>query len=149
MIHSIYRKFIPVFIVMIFGFQSVLLSPESYGQGLMKTADIPGGSGGSTSQSQDSGGSTSTLLIVGGVIIAGIILYQLVIKKDKSDDGDKQDSTSTQSLLQLKNTGFATNGLSESLRKMQKMPVNLYIGFQKVDPLLTEKKFVMGISCNF
>lgn len=148
MIRSIYRKLIPVFVLMIFGFQSVLLSPESYAQGLMKTADVPGG-GGSTTQSEDSGGGTSTLLIVGGIIIAGIILYQLVINKDDSESGNKQDSTSTQSLLQLKNTGLAANALSGSLRKLQDIPVNLYIGFQKVDPVLTEKKFVMGISCNF
>lgn len=149
MFRSIYKKFIPVFVLMIFGFQIVFSSPDSYAQGLIKVADVPGGGSGSTSQSQDSGNSTTTLLIVGGVIIAGIILYQLVIKKDESEEGNKQDTTSSQSPLQLKNTGFETNALSESLRKMQEIPINLYIGFQKVDPLLPERKFVMGVSCNF
>ena len=148
MYNSIYRRSLPVFVLMIFGFYAVFLSPDTYSQGLMKAADVPGG-GGSTSQSQDNGSSSSTLLIVGGVIIAGIIIYQLVINKDKSEDGEKQDSSSTQSMMKLKNTGFANNSVSEALRKMQNIPVNLYIGFQKADPLIPERKFVLGVSCNF
>jgi hypothetical protein len=146
---SIYKISIPVLVSLIFGFQIIFSSSETYAQSLIKINDVPGGGGGSSSQSQDTGGSSSTLLIVGGVIIAGILIYKLVIDKDEPKKGEKQDSTSKQSILLRDNADFASNMISDELRKMQEIPINIYLGFQIYDPVLPERKFVMGISCKF
>lgn len=148
MFRSFYRTYIPVLVMLIFGLQAIFYSPDSYAQTLMKSTDVPG-SGGSTSQSQDTGGSSSTLLIVGGVIIAGLLLYTLVIKKDNPEEGEKQDSTSARSLLPGSNSLLAAGMVSENLRRMQQIPVNLYFGFQRANPVLPERKFILGITCNF
>src|SRR5512146_936833 len=134
MFHFIFRTSIPVLVLIIFSLQTVLYSPEGYAQGLMKAADFPGGSGGSTSSSEDTGGSSSTLLIVGGVIIAGLLFYKLVINKDEPKKEEKQDSTS-QSLLLRNEQVFASNEFSEKIRNMQELPVNLYLGLQRIDPV--------------
>lgn len=149
MFRSIYRTSVPVLVLIIFGFQVMLSSPESYGQGLLRTTDVPGGGGGSTSQTGDSGGSSSTLLIVGGVIIAGLLFYKLVIDKDKPKKEEKQDSTSEESLLLRSSDHILSAELSKHSDLMTKIPVNVYMGFQNVDPAFCEKKFIMGISCNF
>ncbi len=149
MFRSIYRTSIPVLVLLIFGFQTVMYSPEGCAQGLMKIADFPGGSGGSTSSSEDTGGGSSTLLIVGVVIIAGVLFYKLVIDKDEPKKEEKQDSTSEQSLLLKSDQAFTSNVLSENLRKMQDIPINVYLGFQKVDPAVIDRRFIMGISYNF
>lgn len=148
MFRSLYRTYIPVLVILIFGFQAIFYSPHSYAQTLMKSNDVPGGTG-TAGQSQDTGGSTSTLLIVGGVIIAGLLIYTLVIKKEKPEEGEKQDSASTQSLLPGSNSLLAAGTVSENLRRMQQIPVNLYFGFQKANPVLPERKFILGITCNF
>jgi hypothetical protein len=146
---AIYRTGIPILVLIIFSLQTIISSPEGYAQGLMKTDDFPGGGGGSTSSSEDTGGGSATLLIVGGVIIAGLLFYKLVINKDEPKKEGKQDSTSDQSLLLRNDETIASNILSENLKKMQELPVNLYLGFQKVDPALPERKFIMGITYNF
>ena len=148
MFRSLYRTYIPVLVILIFGFQAVLSSPETYAQSLMKNTDVPGG-GGSSSQSQDTGGSSSTLLIVGGVIIAGLLFYAFVIKKEKSEEGTKQDSTAAQSLLPVTKSFLAAGTVSENLKRIQQIPLKLYFGFQRGDPVIPDRKFILGITCNF
>jgi len=41
MFRFIHKTSIPVLVLIIFGLQSVLLTPDGYAQGLMKTADVP------------------------------------------------------------------------------------------------------------
>ncbi len=149
MIRSSYRTYIPVLVLIFFGLQVILSSPESYGQGLLRTSDVPGGGGGSTSQTEDSGGNSSTLLIVGGVIIAGLLFYKLVIDKDEPKKEEKQDSTSQESLLLNSPDNIIPEQFSKHAEMMAEIPLNIYIGFQRSDPVLREKKFIMGISCNF
>lgn len=148
MFRSIYRACIPVFVLIIFGLQAILSSPESYAQGFMKTNDNIGGDG-VPAQTQDSGGDNTTLWIVGGTVIAGLIVYELFIHKKESKKEEKQDSTSAESLLIKNCINFASDAPSKRFREIQDIPVNLYIGFQKVDPVLSERKFIMGISCTF
>ncbi len=149
MFRFIYKTSIPVLVLIIFGLQSVLLTPDGYAQGLMKTADVPGGSGGSSSQSSDSGGGSTALLVIGGVIIAGFLFYKLVLNKDEPKKGEKEDSTSNESLLLRSSKNFASDVQTENLRKLQEIPVNLYLGYQQIDPVIPEKRFIMGISYNF
>lgn len=148
MFRSVYKKSLPVLVSLLFIFQIILLSPDGYAQGHLRIYDDIGG-GGTTGQTQDSGGDNTTLIIVGGVVIGAILLYSLVLHKDNSDKEAKQDSTSNQSILIKKRPEFFSGRISENLRKMQKIPVNLYMGYQSINPVLTEKKFVMGISYNF
>lgn len=149
MFRSFYKLSLPVLVLIIFGLQSILYSPDGYAQGLMKISDDIGGSSGATSQSQDSGGNSTTLLIIGGVIIAGFLVYKLVINKDEPIKDEKQDTTSSQSLILRNNNDLASNVFSENVRKLQEIPVNLYVGFQNVDPYLSGRKFIMGITCKF
>ncbi len=148
MFRSIYKKCLPVLLLILFGIQIILLSPDGYAQGHLRVNDDIGG-GGTTGQTQDSGGNSTTLIIVGGVVIAAILLYTLVLQKNKSAKESPQDSTSNQSILLKKQPELFSGPVSENLRKMQEIPVNLYMGYQKVDPVLPERKFVMGISYNF
>jgi hypothetical protein len=148
MFRSINRACVPVLILIIFGIQTILSSPESYAQGLMKINDNIGGSN-VPAQTQDSGGDNTTLWIVGGTVIAGVLIYELFIHKKESKKEEKQDSTTTESLLLRSHINFASDTPSERFREIQDIPVNLYIGFQKVDPVLSERKFIMGISCTF
>ncbi len=139
---------IPVFVLIIFALQVMLSSPECCGQGLLRAADVPGGGGGSTSQTEDTGGGGSTLLVVGIVIIAGVLVYKLVIDKDDPKKED-QDSTSQESLLLRNTRKIMPVQYSKQTEMMADIPLNIYIGFQRSDPALSEKKFIMGISCNF
>lgn len=148
MLRSVYKKSLPVLVLLMFGIQVVLLSPDSYAQGHLRVYEDIGG-GGTTGQTQDSGGSTTTLIIVGGIVIGAILLYTLVLQKDKSVKEEKQDSTSSQSILLKSQTGLFSGKVSETLRKVKEIPVNLYLGYREVDPVLPERKFVMGISYNF
>jgi len=149
MFRSFYRTGIPVLVLIIFGLQVIFLSPESYTQGMFKITDVPGGGGGSTGQSDDSGSSSSTLLIVGGVIIAGLLFYKLVIDKDKPKKEEKQDSTSQESLLLRTPENILSGAISRHSKLTADIPVNIYLGYQNPDPVLCEKKFIMGIIYNF
>ncbi len=148
MFRFIYRTSIPVLVLIIFGLQVILSSPESYGQGLLKTSDVPGGSGGSTSQPEDTGGSSSTLIIVGGIIIAGLLIYKLVIDKDKPVKEEKQDTTKQESLLSTPKS-ILSSAISKQAEMTVNIPINIYLGFQNIDPALRERKFIMGVSYNF
>ena len=146
MFNKINKIYVPVLVIIVFGLQTILSSPEIYAQNRV-FADVPGSGGGTTGQSQDTGGSSSTLLIVGGVIIAGLLFYKLVIDKDEPKKDEKSDSTSNQSIL-LKNNIYIQNQ-NTVLKEVQPLPINLYVGIQKIDSALREKRFIMGISCNF
>ncbi len=148
MFRSIYITGIPVFVLVIFGLQVIFTSPESYAQGLLRTADDIGGSG-STTQSEAPGNNSSTLLIVGGVIIAGLLFYTLVIDKNKNKKEEKQDSTSQGSLLLRNPTDILSGATSRHSEMTADIPVNIYLGFQNFNPVLCEKKFIVGITCNF
>ncbi len=150
MFRFIYKTSIPVLVLIIFGLQSIILTPDGYAQGLMKTADVPGGGGGgSSSQSSDSGGGSTALLVIGGVIIAGFLFYKLVLNKDEPKKGEKEDSTSNESLILGSSKTFASDVQTENLRKLREIPVNVYLGYQQIDPAIPEKRFIMGISYNF
>ena len=149
MFRSIYQAGVPVLVLLIFGLHAILSSPEGYAQGFMKINDNIGGNGVPTGQTQDSGGDNTTLLIVGGTIIAGFLIYELVIHKKESNKEEKQDSSSNESRLIKSRINFASDTEPESIHKIQDIPVNIYMGVQKVDPALYERKFIMGISCSF
>ncbi len=149
MFRSIYRTSVPVLVLLIFGLQVIFLSPESYSQGLLKTANVPGGGGSSSGQTEDTGGGSSALLIVGGVIIAGLLFYKLVIDKDESKKEEKKDSTSQGSLLIRSPESLLPVEMPNRAQMMPDIPLNIYLGFQNSDPVLREKKFIMGISCKF
>jgi hypothetical protein len=149
MIHSIYKTYLPLMILLTFSFQVIFFSPEIYAQGMSKINDLPGGGSGSTSQNQDTGGNDSaTLLIVGVVIIAGILVYKLVIDKDEPKAEEKKDSTSNQSLL-IRDSASKKNQLTSAVRKMEQLPVNLYVGIQQAGIILQERKLIFGVSYNF
>ncbi|HKB86678.1 MAG TPA: hypothetical protein VKD08_10935 [Ignavibacteriaceae bacterium] len=150
MFRFIHKTSIPVLVLIIFGLQSVLLTPDGYAQGLMKTADVPGGGGGgSSNQSNDSGGGSTALLVIGGVIIAGFLFYKLVLNKDEPKKEEKEDSTSNESLLLRSSKNFASDVQTEYLKKLQEIPINVYLGYQQIDPVIPEKRFIMGVSYNF
>jgi hypothetical protein len=140
---------LPLLVLIIFGLQIIFYSPESYPQSLMKTADFPGGGSGSPGSSGDTGGSSSALFIIGGVIIAGLLVYEFVVNKDESKKDEKQDSTSNQTFLLDNPHAYASGTFFKDLRGVEQIPVNLSLGIQKVEPGLTEMKFIVGISYNF
>ena len=145
MFRSIYQTCIPVLVLIIFGLQVIFSSPDTYAQGMFKTADVPGGSG-STTQSQNTSDDGTTLIIVGAVIIAGFLVYKLVINKDEPKKEEKQDSTSQQSLLLTPERILSGSKHAPSLTDI---PVNIYMGFKYSDTVLCERKFIMGISYKF
>lgn len=147
MFRSIFRTGVPFLVLIFFGLQVILSSPDSYAQGMYKTTDVPGGSGGVPTQPSNTEDNT-TLIIVGAVVIAGILVYTLVLNKDKSKKEEKQDSTSQQSLL-FNPKNVLTGKISKHSPSLTDIPVNIYMGFQNIDPALSEKKFIMGISYKF
>ena len=148
MFRSIYTACIPVLVLIIFGLQVILSSPDTYAQGMFKTSDVPGGSGGTPTEPINTADNGTTLIIVGAVVIAGILVYTLVLDKDKSKKEEKQDTTSQQSLL-LNPKNILTGEISKHSPALTDIPVNIYLGFQNIDPALSEKKFIMGISYKF
>lgn len=144
-----YKSIIPMLIIIILGLQTIFYSQESYAQSLMKSTDFPGGGSGSSGSSEDSGGGSTTLFIVGGVVIAGLLFYEFVINKDEPKKEEKQDSTSNQSIL-LNNLNThpaaAHSGVS---REMEQFPVDLCLGFQRIEPGINKMKFIVGFSYNF
>ncbi len=149
MYRSSYKTCIPLFVLIFFGLQVIFSSPDSYGQGFLKTTDVPGGGGGSASQTEDTGGGSSGLLIAGVVIIAGLLVYKLVIDKDDSKKKEKQDSTSQKSLLLRAPKNILSEQFSKHPELTADIPLNIYVGFQRFDPCLHERKFIMGISYSF
>jgi hypothetical protein len=137
-----FKKYIPALIIVIFACYSILSSPECNAQGLYKISDKIGGSS-TPSQTQDNSDNNTTLLIIGAAAIIGLVVYTLVIKND-----EKKDSTSNQSLLN-KPIIKSYNSNSLELKKLQHLPVNFYVGIQRPDLLVPERKFIMGISYNF
>lgn len=131
------------------GFQTIFYSPESCAQSLMKSTDFPGGGSGSSGSSEDTGGGSSTLFIVGGVVIAGLLIYEFVINKDEPKKEEKQDSTSNQTILLNNLNTYPAGALSSASREMEQFPVNLCLGFQKVEPGINKMKFIVGFSYNF
>lgn len=127
-----------VFIIL---FLIIITGTELCAQSVFSTNDDIGGGGG-TGTTQVEKADDSMLFIVGGALIVGIIVYALM--KDKKENKTEDDSTKV-GIKQSDSFNSLNYPAQKSLNNSVDLPVDFYLGMQRQNYLLNEKKYVVGV----
>ncbi|MFO7526801.1 MAG: hypothetical protein R6W68_15215 [Ignavibacteriaceae bacterium] len=122
-------------------FAFIITGTELNAQSVFSINDDIGGGGG-TGTTQVDNSDDSMLYIVGGVVIVGIIVYALM--KDKKENKTEDDSTKV-GFKQSDSFNSLNYPAQMSLNNSVDLPVDFYIGMQRQNYLLNEKKYVVGV----
>lgn len=102
--------------------------------------DIGGGGGTGTTQVEKP--DDSMLYIVGGAVIVGIIVYALM--RDKKENKIEDDSTKV-GVSQSESFNSLNYPVQKYVNNSLDLPVDFYLGMQKQNHLVNEKKYVVGL----
>lgn len=118
-----------------------ILSSNLYSQSVYGINDEIGGGSSGTAQVEKP--DDSMLYIVGGTVIVGLIVYAIVSRsKEKNTEVD---SSSTENTSIIETTSkLNVNNISIQKRADTELPVDLYFGMQKMNPVSNERRYLLG-----
>jgi len=120
----------------------LLLSGKSYSQSVYGINDEIGGGSSGTPQAEKP--DDSMLYIVGGTVIVGLIVYAIVSRSKENKTEVDSSSTDNMSIIE-KNSMLNANNINIQEGSDTKLPVDLYLGMQKVNPVSNERRYLLGV----
>lgn len=117
----------------------LLINSNSFGQTVYGINDEIGGGGSGTAQVEKP--DDSMLYIVGGTVIVGLIVYAIVSrskeKKIEVDSTINETSSVDRDIVPLT--------LSIQEKTEQNLPLDVYLGMQRMSSFTNEKRYLLGV----